>query len=249
MGSATPTIPAFEPTALDDITANWNALRTTFRSNRTKDIQYRLVQLRKLYWGITDNAALIEDALLKDLKKCKFESQISEIDWCKAECMDQINNVEKWAKDEPVVGVKPHFWAMKHRIRHEPLGVILVIGAYNYPFQLNLTPIIGAIAAGNCAVLKPSESAPHSAMVLKKIFDEYLDPESYTCVNGAIDQTKHVLDHKFDKIVFTGGKNVGKIVAQKAAETLTPVLLELGGMNPAVITKNANIKLAARRLM
>lgn len=246
---APPEIPAFEHTALNDITASIDTLRATYRTNRSKDFQFRLVQLRKLYWGIVDNTELIQDALLKDLGKCNFEAQLSEIDWCKTECMDLINNLHKWAKDEPVVGIPAQFWPMKHKIRHEPLGVILVIGAYNYPFQLNLTPVIGAIAAGNCVVLKPSESSPHSAMVLKKIFDECLDPECFTVVNGAVDQTKHLLDHKFDKIVFTGGKNIGKIIAQKAAETLTPVLLELGGKNPAIVTKNANIKLAARRLM
>ncbi|CAM1500905.1 Fc.00g100670.m01.CDS01 [Cosmosporella sp. VM-42] len=249
MDATKSSIPAFEPTAVDDIAANVNAVRVTYKTNRTKDIQFRLVQLRKLYWGLVDNAHLIEEALLKDMKKCKFEAQISEIDWCKTECMDMIRNLEKWAKDEPVVGVPLTFRFMKHRIRHEPLGVVLIIGAFNYPFQLNITPVIGAIAAGNCVVLKASELSPHSAMVIKKLFDDCLDPECYTYVNGAVPETQQLLEQKFDKIVFTGGKGVGKIVAKKAAETLTPVLLELGGQNPAFITKNGNIKMAARRLL
>lgn len=186
---------------------------------------------------------------MKDLKKCPIETQVSELDWCKADCMTMINNIEKWAQDEPVVGVPFQFRMMKHRIRHEPLGVVLIIGSFNFPFQLNLMPVIGAIAAGNCVVLKPSELSPNCAMVLKKIFDDYLDPECYTCINGAVPQTQRLLDQKFDKIVFTGGKNVGKIIAQKAGETLTPTLLELGGQNPAFVTKNANLKLAARRLL
>ncbi|KAH8699758.1 Aldehyde/histidinol dehydrogenase [Ilyonectria robusta] len=243
------TIPPLEHTALHEIPAKVDQLRATFRTGLTKDIQFRLVQLRKLYWGIVDNTPLMEEALMRDLRKCKFESTLSEIDWCKRECMDMINNIEKWAKDEPVVNVPLEFKVMGHRIRNEPLGVILAIGSYNYPFQLNLTPLIGAIAAGNCVVLKASEASPYSAMVLKKLFDECLDPECYTYVNGAVPETQLLLEQKFDKIAFTGGKGIGKIVARKAAETLTPVLLELGGQNPAFVTKNANIKMAARRLL
>ncbi|KAF7547096.1 hypothetical protein G7Z17_g7959 [Cylindrodendrum hubeiense] len=242
-------IPAFEHTPLDEIPAKVDRLRATFRTGRTKDIQFRIVQLRKLYWGILDNTHLIEESLMRDLHKCQFEATLSEIDWCKRECMDMINNIEKWAKDESVVNVPLEFKIMGHRIRNEPLGVVLAIGSYNYPFQLNLTPLIGAIAAGNCVVLKASEASPYSAMVLKKLFDECLDPECYTYVNGAVPETQLLLEQKFDKIAFTGGKAIGKIVAQKAAETLTPVLLELGGQNPAFVTKSANLKMAARRLL
>ncbi|KEY65027.1 hypothetical protein S7711_07363 [Stachybotrys chartarum IBT 7711] len=244
-----PAIPAFEPTPVDDIPAIVSTVRNTYRSGRTKDIQFRLTQLRKLYWALLDNTELMEEALLKDLRKSKYESNISEIDWCKKECMDMILNLEKWAQDEPIVNVAPQFWILQHRIRNEPLGVVLSIGAYNYPFQLNLPPVIGAIAAGNCVVLKPSEAAPHSAMVLAKIFREYLDPECYTVINGMVPASQRLLDLKFDKIAFIGGKKTGTIIAKKAAETLTPVLLELGGCNPAFVTRNANIKLAARRLL
>lgn len=249
MESSKSTIPAYEATAVDDIAANVNAVRVTYRTNRTKDIQFRLVQLRKLYWGLVDNTPLIEEALMKDLRKSKHETTLTEIDWCKTDIMDTLKNLEKWAKDEPVVGLPLQFKMMKNRIRNEPLGVILVIGSFNFPIQLTLGPVIGAIAAGNCVVLKPSELSPNSAMVLKKIFDEYLDPECYTFVTGAVPETSALLEQKFDKIVFTGGKNVGKIIAKKAAETLTPVLLELGGQNPAFVTKNAKLKLAARRIL
>lgn len=242
-------LPSFELTPLEDIPTKVDQLRASFRTGRTKDMKFRLTQLRKLYWSIVDNTPLIEEALLRDLRKSKYESTVSEIDWCKRECLDMANNLEKWARDEPVVNLPLEFRAMGHRIRNEPLGVVLVIGSYNYPFQLNLVPVIGALAAGNCVVLKASEASPNSAMVLKKIFDDALDPECYAYVNGALAESQAVLNQKFDKIAFTGGKGVGKIVAQKAAETLTPVLLELGGQNPAFVTKNANIKLAARRLL
>ncbi|GKU01065.1 aldehyde dimeric nadp-preferring [Fusarium langsethiae] len=243
------TIGPLEHTPLDEINAKVDLVRKTFRSGRTKDIEFRLRQIRKLYWAIVDNTELMQDALLKDLGKCKYEAVLAEIDWCKQECIDMTNNMEKWLRDEPVPNVPLQFRLMKHRTRFEPLGVILNIGAFNFPFQLTLPVVVGAIACGNCVVLKPSESSPNSAMVLKKIFDESLDPECFTYVNGALSETQRLLEQKFDKICFTGGKVVGKIIAKKAAETLTPVLLELGGQNPAFVTKNANLKLAARRLL
>ncbi|KAM3524521.1 hypothetical protein NHJ13051_004471 [Beauveria bassiana] len=242
-------IPAYEPTSLDDITASIDTIRKTFRTNKTKDVDFRIRQIRKLYWGVADNAALIEEALMKDLSKCKFEAQLSEIDWIKNEAVYVSNSVKKWAKDKAVDDIPFQYWALGPKMRSEPYGTILIIGAFNYPFQLNLAPVIGAIAAGNTVLLKPSELSPHSAMVLKKIFDEYLDPDCYVCVNGNVDETKHIMEHKFDKIVFTGGKGVGTIIAKKAAETLTPYILELGGQNPSFVTRNADVKLAAKRLM
>ncbi|KAI6710866.1 hypothetical protein JHW43_006597 [Diplocarpon mali] len=131
----------------------------------------------------------------------------------------------------------------------EPLGTVLVIGAYNFPIQLSLGPLIGAIAAGCTGILKPSEVSPASAMVMKKIVEEYLDPSAYALVNGAIPETTALLDEKWDKIFYTGGAGVGTIIAKKAAETLTPITLELGGRNPAIVTKNADPRLAARRLV
>ena len=249
MAAKTSTIPAFTPTALPEIDATVERLRATFRTNRTKDIQFRLVQLRKLYWGLVDNTALIKEGLAKDLGKSEYEAMISELDWSKTECMNQINNIEKWAKDEPVKNLPMQYWPMKPRMRKEPLGLVLLVGAYNYPYQLNLSAAIGAIGAGNVVVMKPSEGSPHSASMLKKIFDDNLDQDCYVCVNGALDEMKHLLNIKWDKILFTGGKVVGTIVAKKAAETLTPVILELGGLNPGFVTRNANLKIAARRLM
>lgn len=239
----------FEPTALDDIRATHQTVRSAYRTNRTKDLAYRKKQIRRLYWGLVDYAPLIEEALHKDMGKCKFEANITEIDWCKSECVTVADKLDKWAKDEPIVDMPLQYLPMRPRVRHEPMGAVLIIGAYNFPFQLSLTPLIGAIAAGNTAVLKPSEHAPHSAMVLKKLLDDYLDPDCYRCVNGAVDEVKCLMDLKFDKIVFTGGKKTGAIIAAKAAQSLTPVLLELGGQNPAFITKNADVKLAARRLL
>ncbi|KAG5981822.1 hypothetical protein E4U54_006582, partial [Claviceps lovelessii] len=243
-------LPPFEPTALDDITAKVERLRKTYRTNKTKDIKFRAQQIRKLYWAMVDYAPLIEEALMRDMGKSKFEAHLTEMDWIKNEAVNVANKLETWAKDDNIVDLPVTYWPMRPRIRNEPLGQILLIGAYNYPFQLNLTPLIGAIAAGNCVVLKPSELSPHSAALLERIVAEYLDPDCYVCVNGAVEQSKHLLDrHKFDKVMFTGGKKTGALIATKAAQSLTPVLLELGGMNPAFVTKSADVKLAARRLL
>jgi beta-apo-4'-carotenal oxygenase len=135
------------------------------------------------------------------------------------------------------------------RIRKEPLGTVLIIGAYNFPVNLSFGPLIGAIAAGCTAVLKPSEVSPATAMVMKKIIEESLDPSAYACVNGGVPETTALLNEKWDKIFYTGNATVGTIIAKKAAETLTPVCLELGGRNPAIVTKNADPRLAARRLV
>lgn len=248
MASKDVSLPAFAATSFEDIQAKHDRLRATYRSGKTKDVQFRLQQLRKFYWAITDLEPLILAAVYKDLRKCHHEAVLTEVDWCKGEAMDLINGLEKWLKDETVVGVPPAFWAMKHRVHYEPLGTVLVIGAFNYPFQLTLLPFLGAVAAGNTVMVKPSELSAFSAMIIEKVI-EYMDPDCYVCVNGALPVSQAVLDLKFNKIAFTGGKNVGKIIAKKAAETLTPTLLELGGQNPAFITKNANVKLAARRLL
>ena len=120
---------------------------------------------------------------------------------------------------------------------------------YNFPVNLVVAPLVGAIAAGNTVVIKPSESAPNVAVVLENIFRDYLDPTCYTTIQGAIPETTALLEQKWDKIFYTGGATVGTIIAKKAAETLTPVTLELGGRNPAIITRNADIRLAARRLL
>ena len=177
-------------------------------------------------------------------------------------------NLAKWAKDEAAPDINLANKLLSPRIRKEPLGCVLIIGyflsrrspdmqastddhssTFNFPIQLAIGPIIGAIAAGNTAVLKPSENAPACATMLQRLFQTSLDPSCYRVVQGAIPETTALLDQKWDKIFYTGGATVGKIIAKKAAETLTPVTLELGGRNPAIVTKNADARLAARRLL
>jgi len=249
--AATFTIPEFQATQLEIIPAIASNARGTFRTHKTKDLKWRLVQLRKLYWAVEDYRAQLVAALQKDLHKSEYESVLSEVDWIKNDCLFAIAHLETWAKDEKLGAptVPASFSLMKFRIRKEPLGTALIIGPFNYPIQLVLVPLIGAISAGCTAVLKPSELAPACAMVLKEIIEKRLDPNAFSVVNGGIPETNALMNEKWDKIFFTGSAQVGTIIAKKAAETLTPVCLELGGRNPAFVTKNANLKIAARRLM
>ena len=138
---------------------------------------------------------------------------------------------------------------MRPRIRKDPLGCVLIIGPFNFPINLTLGPLVGAIAGGNTAIVKPSEQAPATAAIMQKILAVSLDPSCYRVINGGIPETQALLAEKWDKIFFTGSANVGKIIAKAAAPTLTPVTLELGGRNPAIVTKKADIHLVARRLL
>lgn len=244
-------IPEYAATALDVIPAVASNTRATFRSHKTKNVQWRITQLRKLYWAVEDYKAELAAALQKDLHKSEYESVLSEIDWVKNHCLWMIAHVEQFAKDEKLGApiVPATFSMMKFRVKKEPLGAVLIIGPYNYPVQLVLDPLVAAIAAGCTAVVKPSELCVATAMVIKEMVEKRLDPNAFAVVTGAIPETETLLNEKWDKIFFTGSAQVGTIIAKKAAETLTPVCLELGGRNPAFVTKNANLKLAARRLM
>ncbi|KAL1610695.1 Hexadecenal dehydrogenase [Paraconiothyrium brasiliense] len=238
-------IPPFEHTSLDEIPVVAARIRQSFLSHKTRPLEFRLVQLRKLYWALKDNEDLIVEACKQDLGKPTFETHLAELSWCMNDIVFMQNNLPKWAKDEKAEDINFTNKLMGPRIRKDPLGAV----AFNFPIQLSLGPLIGAISAGCTAVLKPSEGSPNCAAVLQKIIAESLDPEYYTVVQGAIPETTALLDQKWDKIFYTGSANVGTIIAKKAAETLTPVALELGGRNPSFITKNADPKLAARRLL
>ncbi|KAF5494393.1 Beta-apo-4'-carotenal oxygenase [Colletotrichum siamense] len=242
-------IPPFESTPLASIPASVSATKATFKSGKTKNVEYRLIQLRKLYWGLKDRTGQLREALKHDLNRPPHDAHVSDIDWSISDCMFAIQNLTTWVQDDKNIDVFLPFSLLRPRIRKEPLGMVLIIGTYNFPVQLNICPLIGAIAAGCTAVVKPSENAPATAMVLKGIIEDYLDTDSYRVVNGAVPETTALLDQKWDKILYTGGVNVAKIISKKASETLTPVCLELGGKNPAFVTSNADLRLAARRLL
>lgn len=244
-------VPEFEATALEAIPKLAASSRLAFRTHKTKNIRWRQVQLRKLYWALEDYGPHILNALMSDLHKSEYESLLTELDWVKNDCLFMLDNMEKFAKDDKLGSpqVPLTFSMMKLRVKKEPLGAVLIIGPYNYPIQLTLGPLIGAIAAGCTAVIKPSELTPATAAVIKALIENRLDTKAFAVVNGSIPEVNALMDEKWDKIMFTGSAAVGTIIAKKAAETLTPVCLELGGKNPAFVTKNANLALAARRLL
>lgn len=244
--------PEFQATALEAIPRLASSARGQFRTHKTKKLEWRKVQLRKLYWALEDYKHQLVAALKSDLGKSDFEAVFTEVDWVKKDCMFMLEHLDSFAKEEKLgsPAVPAAYSLMKFRVRKEPLGAVLIIGPYNYPIQLLLCPLVGAIGAGCTAVLKPSELTPASAMVIKEMIEKRLDPSAYSVVNGAIPETNALMNEKWDKIFFTGSAQVGSIIAKKAAETLTPVVLELGGKNPAFITKNCtNLALAARRLL
>ncbi|KAI9932805.1 hypothetical protein ASPWEDRAFT_166457 [Aspergillus wentii DTO 134E9] len=242
-------IPSIQFTPIEEIQQRSSTLQKTFEEHRTRDVEFRLVQLRKLYWAIKDNEDKIAHALHLDLGKPLFETEIAECGWLKNDIVFVSRNLHKWAKDEKAEDIDLTFKFMSPKIRKDPLGRVLVIGAFNYPFQLTLGPVIGAIAGGNTVAIKPSENAPNSAVVIQQLVEASLDPSCYTVIQGGVPETQALLAERWDKIFFTGGATVGRIIAKAAAPHLTPVVLELGGINPAIITKTANPRLVARRLL
>ncbi|EFW13604.1 aldehyde dehydrogenase [Coccidioides posadasii str. Silveira] len=242
-------IPKLRFTPVDEIPERVRRLRTTFFQQKTRPIDFRILQLRKLYWAIKDRERAIKEALHRDLGKAEYESYLTEITMLENDIIFCTKNLPKWAKDEKAPDIDLTYSLMKPTIRKDPLGCVLIIGAFNFPFLLTLGPVIGAIAAGNTVMIKPSETAANSAAVIQDIIEATFDPSFVCMTQGGVEETKTLLSQKWDKICFTGSSKVGRIVAQAAAPNLTPVLLELGGRNPAFITKNADLRLAARRLL
>lgn len=221
--------------------------RDFFQTGKTKDVAFRIAGLKKLDQAISDNAAAIIDALKADLNKPEFETYLTEIALSQKEISYAIKNIKTWAKPHKAnIGFEqlPGFG----RILAEPLGVVLIISPWNYPFQLIIAPLVGAIAAGNCAIIKPSENAPHTSSILAKILAQYFEPAYITVLEGGIETSQQLLAQKFDHIFFTGGTKIGTMVMEAAAKHLTPVTLELGGKTPCIVDVNTNIEYTARRI-
>ncbi|KAF9936145.1 aldehyde dehydrogenase 3, member A2 [Mortierella alpina] len=234
-------------TPMSEIPKIVQGLRSAFHAGVTRSLDFRKQQLRALYNMISENDAAIRDAVFQDLHKPPAELMIGESGMVKQECIDAIKNLDKWAANRSVkTGIVNKFDNV--HIRKDPLGMVLIIGAWNYPLNLLLAPAVGAIAAGNTVLLKPSEVAPHTAALLSKLLPAYLDQRAYRIVNGAADETTLLLEHKFDHIFYTGSGQVGRIIMTAAAKQLTPVTLELGGKSPAFISRDVDIAITARRL-
>lgn len=219
-----------------------------FYTHKTKDIDFRIEQLKKLKIAIKKYEDKIYNALYKDLRKHKVESYATEIGLIYKSIEDAIKNIKKWSKDKKV-NTPIFLLPGKSIIRYEPYGKVLIIGPFNYPFQLLIEPLVGVIASGNCAVLKPSELSSHVSQVVTDMINETFDENYIACVQGGIETNTSLLNANFDYIFFTGSVSVGKIVMEAAAKNLTPVTLELGGKSPVIVDKNTNIKTTAKKLI
>ncbi|KAN0138292.1 Aldehyde/histidinol dehydrogenase [Lactarius tabidus] len=241
-------VPSYTITPVDDIPAVRGRLKNAFKTGRTKDIRFRRQQLLFVSYLIKDNIAHFQRALASDLGRSDMETFLLEIGATLTEAVNAYQDVAKWCKPERAP-FSFNWFAMKPTIRKEPKGVVLIISPFNYPVFLALRPLVGAIAAGNACVLKPSELTPAFSALIAELVPKYLDPELYAVVNGGIPETTKVLELQWDHILYTGGCRVASIVLSAAAKTLSPVTTELGGKSPAVIDQSCDLKLTARRLM
>jgi aldehyde dehydrogenase (NAD+) len=225
------------------------AMRRYFNSGATQTYRFRKEQLQKLKASILKHEQDLYDALYADLKKSPEESWVTETGLVISELNAALRNISSWMSPERT-GTNLLNLPSRSRIISEPLGVVLIIGPWNYPVQLLLNPLVGAIAAGNCVVLKPSEFAPASAAIMARIIEEVFPKEYILYVPGdGATVIPEMMNHfSFDHVFYTGSTTVGRIIYKMAAEKLVPVTLELGGKSPCVIESDANIKVAARRI-
>lgn len=212
------------------------------------DIKYRKACLNKLYNCIKKYEDAIISALHSDFKKPELESVLTETNIVYNELKTTINNLNSWAKPKKVWPSLLNFPSSDF-IYSEPYGNVLIIAPWNYPFQLAICPLIGAVAAGNKVTLKPSELSPHTSALISKIITEVFDKNHVEVVEGGIEVSEKLLTKRWDYIFFTGSVAVGKLIAKIAAENLTPVTLELGGKNPCIVDETANLRLAAKRIV
>lgn len=225
-----------------------NNQRDFFCTHATLDVEYRIKYLKRLRECITNHEQDILVALKEDLGKCDMEGYMCEVGLTLAELSCQLKHIRKWTKKKHYKTELTNAIAKSCSIR-EPYGVVLVMSPWNYPFMLTMEPLIGALAAGNTCVVKPSAYAPATSQAIADIISETFPPEYVVAVQGGREENAALLEQRFDYIFFTGGVTVGKMVMEKAAAHLTPVTLELGGKSPCVVTKDANLKIAAKRIV
>ena len=221
--------------------------RNYFNSGKTKSAASRIENLKHLKKIIRENETQISQALKQDLNKSSEEAFMTEINETLREIEHAIKKTTKWMKPERTTTPLVQQPARSY-IQPDPLGVVLIIGPWNYPFALLMSPLAAALAAGNCAILKPSEMAPNTSNIIGKLIRENFDPGLISAVEGGVNETTALLKEKFDHIFFTGGPAVGKIVMKAASNHLTPVTLELGGKSPCIVDNNIHLKYAAKRI-
>jgi aldehyde dehydrogenase (NAD+) len=238
-----------EISAMYEIAAGFEEKRSYFDDGHTKSLEFRLSQLRSLRAVVRENEERILEALHKDLRKPAFEAYTAEIGVLYTEIRYALRNLKRWMKPEktrtPLV-----FQPSSSSVHSEPLGIVLIIGPWNYPINLLLIPLVGAIAAGNCAILKPSYKTPHTSKLIAEMVSETFEHSYISAVQGpgASVGPELIERYRFDHIFFSGSAGVGRVIAEMAGRFLTPVTLELGGKSPVVVDRSANIKVAARRL-
>lgn len=230
-----------------DFTAMVENQRKYFESQATKSYEFRREQLKKLQGWMTENEQAILDALHEDLGKSDYEGYLTEVAMVKQELADALKHLRGWMKPKrarTAMGQLPGTC----RVLSEPYGVVLIMSPWNYPFQLTLAPLLGALAAGNCAIVKPSAYSPATSGLIRRMAEELFPPELVKVVEGGRTENAALLEEHFDYIFFTGSPAVGRLVMEKASRHLTPVSLELGGKSPVIVEKSADVALTARRL-
>src|SRR5271156_4885050 len=244
---STPPVAPAVPAASSDVAKTVARLRQTFATGRTRNLDWRKEQLRALKQLMVENETKIADALEKDLGRSPFEAWLADVASTSGECAYAAKNVGKWAKRRhrllEMSQLPGRGW-----VEYEPYGTVLIIGAWNFPFALTLGPAVGAIAAGNTLVLKPSEVAPASSALMAELVPRYLDNDAIAVIEGDGAVSQELIAQGFDHLLFTGGTEIGRKVYEGAASHLTPVTLELGGKSPVIVSKDADIKVAAKRI-
>ena len=233
---------------IENISKKYEKQKKFFNSGTSKSIQYRINSLKKLKKNISLNENEIINALKSDLGKSETETFFSEIALIYIEINLALKNVKRWSKKRKVSSSLINFLSSDYIIP-EPYGVTLNISPWNYPFQLSISPLIGAIAAGNTVILKPSEFSSKTSEIIKKIIENTFEKGHVDVILGGPEIGSKLLNFNWDYIFFTGSTNIGKIVAQKAAINLTPTTLELGGKNPCIVDETANLKVASKRIV
>lgn len=232
---------------IGDLRSILAALRTVYGSGRTRPITWRLEQLAGIERLLKEREADFAEALRVDLGRSSVEAWLGDLAGVAGEAAYARKNLKNWVKRKkqrmPLSQLPGAGW-----VQYDPLGAVLVIGPWNYPVFLSLSPLVAAVAAGNCAVLKPSELAPATSALLARLIPQYLDPDAVKVIEGDGATTQELLSLGFDHVLFTGGTDIGKKIMAAAAETLTPVTLELGGKSPVIVTSDADIDVAARRI-
>ncbi|XP_023525804.1 aldehyde dehydrogenase family 3 member H1-like isoform X2 [Cucurbita pepo subsp. pepo] len=223
-------------------------VRECYNSGKTRRYEWRVEQVKNLLKLVDENQKEMIDTVHSDFSKPEFEAFAHEIALLKNSCKLALKELRRWMTPEKVKTSITTF-PSSAAIVPEPLGVVLIISAWNYPFLLSLDPVVGAIAAGNAVVLKPSEISPATSSLMAKLLGKYLDTSAIKVIEGATSETSALLEQKWDKIFYTGSGRVGRIVMAAAAKHLTPVVLELGGKSPVVVDTQINLQVACRRII